>query len=96
MEYPKTYKFQIRCISGEDMQEFTIEEVAKFNGKDGQKVYVVYAGNVYDVSASEFWDEGSHMGLHEAGTDLTEALDMEAPHEVDALESYPVVGTIKK
>ncbi|WP_094228323.1 cytochrome b5 domain-containing protein [Methanolobus psychrotolerans] len=78
------------------MQEFTLEEVAKFNGKDGEKVYVVYAGQVYDVSGSEFWNGGEHMGLHVAGTDLTEALDMEAPHEIDALENYPVVGTIKK
>jgi predicted heme/steroid binding protein len=81
---------------GEDMQEFTIEEVAKYNGKDEEKVYVIYDGNVYDVSDSDFWGGGEHMGLHEAGTDLTEALNLEAPHEVDALESYPVVGTIKK
>ncbi|WP_292466152.1 cytochrome b5 domain-containing protein [Methanolobus sp.] len=78
------------------MQEFTIEEVAKYNGKDEEKVYVIYDGNVYDVSDSDFWGGGEHMGLHEAGTDLTEALNLEAPHEVDALESYPVVGTIKK
>ena len=78
------------------MKEFTMEEVAKYNGKDNEQIYVVYDGNVYDVSASEFWDGGEHMGLHEAGTDLTESLDMEAPHETDALENYPVVGTIKK
>ena len=78
------------------MQEFTMDEVAKYNGKEEEKVYVVYAGNVYDVTDSEFWDGGEHMGLHEAGTDLTESLDMEAPHEVDALENYPIVGTIRK
>ncbi|WMW24771.1 cytochrome b5 domain-containing protein [Methanolobus sediminis] len=78
------------------MQEFTLEEVARYNGIDNEKVYVVYAGQVYDVSASEFWETGEHMGLHEAGTDLTESLDMEAPHEVDALDSFPVVGKIKE
>ncbi|MDG6244302.1 MAG: cytochrome b5 domain-containing protein [Methanolobus sp.] len=78
------------------MQEFTLEEVAKYNGKEGEKAYVVYAGNVYDVSDSDFWSDGEHMGLHEAGDDLTEALDLEAPHETDALENYPIVGTIKK
>ncbi|WP_342305416.1 cytochrome b5 domain-containing protein [Methanolobus sp. ZRKC5] len=78
------------------MQEFTLEEVAKYNGKDGEKTYVVYDGKVYDVSGSDFWDDGEHMGLHEAGNDLTESLDMEAPHETDALDNYSVVGTIKK
>lgn len=78
------------------MQEFTLEEVAKFNGKDNEKVYVVYSGKVYDVTDSEFWVDGEHMGLHEAGEDLTDALDLEAPHEGDALEEFEVVGTIKE
>jgi predicted heme/steroid binding protein len=34
--------------------------------------------------------------LHEAGTDLTESLDLEAPHETDALDNFPVVGKIKE
>ncbi|MDY0387163.1 MAG: cytochrome b5 domain-containing protein [Methanolobus sp.] len=78
------------------MQEFTLEEVAKYNGKDGEKAYVIYDGKVYDVSDSDFWNDGEHMGLHEAGDDLTESLETEAPHETDALDNYSVVGTIKK
>ena len=78
------------------MKEFTIEEVARYNGNDEEQVYVVYGDKVYDVSESEFWENGSHMCLHEAGKDMTEDLNLEAPHEVDALEKYPVVGTIKK
>ena len=78
------------------MQEFTLEEVAKHNGRDGQKAYVVYQDKVYDVTDSDFWDDGEHMGLHEAGNDLTDEMDMEAPHDSEALEDYPVVGTIKK
>ncbi|WP_375294168.1 cytochrome b5-like heme/steroid binding domain-containing protein [Methanosarcina mazei] len=35
------------------------------------------------------------MGLHDAGKDLTEAMD-DAPHEPDVLKGYPVVGTLKK
>lgn len=82
-------------LVGEDMQEFTLEEVAKYNGRDGQRAYVIYSGKVYDITDSDFWDDGEHMGLHEAGGDLTETLDMEAPHESDALEGYPIVGVIK-
>ncbi|MDI3539924.1 MAG: hypothetical protein PWR29_1411 [Methanolobus sp.] len=78
------------------MEEFTLEEVAKYNGRNGQRAYVVYSGKVYDVTDSDFWDGGEHMGLHEAGTELTEALDMEAPHESDSLDSFKVVGVIRK
>ncbi|WP_370574785.1 cytochrome b5 domain-containing protein [Methanomethylovorans sp.] len=78
------------------MQEFTIEEVARYNGKNGEKAYVLYKDKVYDVTGSGFWSDGEHMGLHEAGNDLTNALEAEAPHETSALDAYPVVGTIKK
>ncbi len=78
------------------MQEFTLEEVTKYNGRNGQKAYLVYQDKVYDVTDSDFWDDGEHMGLHEAGSDLTDEMDMEAPHDSEALEDYPVVGTIKK
>ncbi|QLC50196.1 cytochrome B5 [Methanolobus zinderi] len=78
------------------MQEFTLEEVAQYNGRDGQRAYVVYSGKVYDVTDSDFWDDGEHMGLHEAGADLTESLDLEAPHEAESLDRYPLVGVIKK
>ncbi len=36
------------------------------------------------------------MGLHDAGKDLTEAMDDAPPHEPDVLKGYPVVGTLKK
>ncbi len=57
---------------------------------------MIYSGKVYDVTDSEFWTEGEHMGLHEAGTDLTDSLNLEAPHEADSLEGFKVIGTIKK
>lgn len=78
------------------MQEFTIEEVASYNGKNGAKAYVIYKGKVYDVTDSDLWADGEHMGLHEAGSDLTDALEAEAPHESSNLDTYAVVGTIKK
>lgn len=78
------------------MQEFTIEEVTRYNGKNGEKAYVIYKGKVYDVTESGFWSDGEHMGLHEAGNDLTDSLEAEAPHEPATLDAYPVVGTIKK
>jgi len=41
------------------MKEFTEEELAQYNGKNGNPVYVAYKGKVYDVSASFLWKDGS-------------------------------------
>lgn len=78
----------------EEMKKFTLEELAKFDGKEGHPVYVAYKGKVYDVSESWLWDDGDHQGLHEAGKDLTEDME-DAPHEDDNLSEFPVVGELE-
>ena len=63
------------------MKDFTLEELAGFDGRGGQPVYVAYKGLVYDVSGSPMWDDGDHEGMHTAGMDLTDA-HADAPHDV--------------
>lgn len=74
------------------MQEFTLEQLKQFDGREGRPAYVAYEGGVYDVSASAMWPEGDHEGMHNAGQDLTEAHD-DAPHDVHILD-FPQVGTV--
>ena len=77
------------------MKEFDAEELARFNGENGNPTYVAYDGKVYDVSESKLWRKGQHMNRHPSGVDLTN--DMQAaPHASDVLERYPQVGTLKK
>ena len=76
------------------MEEFTTEELAKYNDKDGEKCYFAYKGNVYDVTESMLWEDGDHQGMHEGGIDLTDEQE-DAPHDDDVLEDFPVVGTLK-
>ena len=76
------------------MKQFTEEELAHYNGKKGKPAYVVYEGKVYDVSASFLWKDGTHQVLHNAGVDLTVALE-QAPHGADALKKFPVVGILR-
>ena len=76
------------------MREFTEEELTQCNGKNGNPIYVAYKGKVYDVSASFLWKDGKHQVLHNAGVDLTKALD-QAPHDEDLLKKFPVVGILK-
>jgi predicted heme/steroid binding protein/uncharacterized membrane protein len=77
------------------MLEFDAVELAKYNGKNGNPVYVAHEGKVYDVSASKLWRNGIHMKRHHAGGDLTNDIQA-APHETDVLGRFPQVGILKK
>ena len=77
------------------MKEFDADELAKFNGENGNPTYFAYDGKVYDVSESKLWRKGQHMNRHRSGEDLTNDLQA-APHEGDVLERFPQVGTLKK
>ena len=75
------------------MKELTEKELAQYNGKHGNPAYIAFEGKVYNVSASFLWKAGTHEVLHNAGVDLTEALE-QAPHGREVLEKFPVVGIL--
>jgi predicted heme/steroid binding protein len=76
-----------------EQKKFTLEELAKFDGSDGNPAYVAYQGKVYDVSDSSFWIGGDHLGSHQAGKDLTDELDI-APHGPENLDRVKLVGVL--
>ncbi|MGQ9586889.1 MAG: cytochrome b5 domain-containing protein [Thermoplasmata archaeon] len=76
------------------MKDFGKAELAKYNGRDGAPAYVAYNGKVYDVSESFLWKGGKHQATHDAGKDLTDALDR-APHSADVIGKFPVVGLLR-
>ena len=76
------------------MRVFTIEELAYYNGKEGKPAYIACRGKVYDVTESFLWMGGRHQVLHEAGNDLTEALE-KAPHGEDLLKRVRHIGFLK-
>jgi len=78
-----------------DMRTFTREELQKFDGREGRPAYVAFRGKVYDVSESFLWRGGKHQVLHQAGEDLTEAMQ-EAPHGEELLARFPVVGELQE
>ncbi len=74
------------------MEEFTIQELAEYNGKNGSPAYIAYEGYVYDVTDHPKWKTGSHGGQM-AGTDVTSALKR-APHGASKIEGLTKVGTL--
>ncbi len=77
------------------MKVFTVKDLAQYNGKNGKPAYVAYKGKVYDVTKSFLWKDGRHQVLHNAGTDLTTAIE-QAPHSGDMLAKFPVVGILQE
>lgn len=75
------------------MKSFSKKELARYNGKKGAPAYIAYKGKVYDASNSFQWKAGRHQVVHNAGEDLTDALQ-QAPHGADMLERLPMVGTL--
>ncbi|NLD60275.1 MAG: hypothetical protein GX647_11535 [Clostridiales bacterium] len=73
--------------------ELTIEELAAYNGKDGQPAYVVVNGVIYDVTDVAAWKNGVHNG-NVAGKDLTAAVKG-SPHGESVLKDLPIVGKLK-
>ena len=39
----------------ETTRKFTLEELGKFDGKEGRSIYVAYKGKVYDVTDSSVY-----------------------------------------
>lgn len=80
----------------EALPVFSADELAKFNGKEGNAAYVGYEGKVYDVSDIPAWKDGIHQGKYTAGQDLTDVLNNVAPHSSKFLtDKAPVVGTLE-
>jgi len=49
------------------MREFTLEDLTRYDGREGRPAYVAYEGKVYEVTESFLWQRGRHQALHGAG-----------------------------
>ena len=76
-----------------EQKKETKQELEENNGKDGKPAYFAYKGKVYDVTQSSFWIDGDHLGMHQAGRDLSEELEM-APHKEENFLRVKLVGDL--
>ncbi len=61
---------------------FTLEELSRYDGKDGNDCLVAVDGEVYLIEGFALWKEGEHLpseGRARCGFDLTEVMDEESP-----------------
>ena len=72
---------------------FTLEQLAAYDGLDGAKAYIAVDGMVYDVTNEDNWINGSHQGMHLAGTDAT-SIFASSPHSATFLAGLKVVGIL--
>ena len=80
-------------INQPNQETFTLEELAKYNGKDGNPAYIAVNGFVYDVTNNAAWAAASHFGLT-AGKDLTRAFNSCHADQPTILNTLKVVGEL--
>lgn len=79
----------------QDQREFTLEELAGYNGEGGKPAYAAVNGIVYDMSLNPAWGGGTHFGIY-AGKDLTGEFSACHKNSAAILNNLPKVGIIKK
>ncbi len=73
-------------------RDLTLQQLSKFNGKDGSPAYVAVNGIVYDVTNNAAWAAASHFGLT-AGKDVT--VEFASCHGVQpVLSKLKVIGKL--
>lgn len=77
----------------EEIKEFTKAQLALRNGQDREEIWCAYLGDIYDVSKSKLWRNGTHYE-HWAGQDLTNELK-DAPHNEFVFDKFKIVGKLK-
>jgi predicted heme/steroid binding protein len=80
--------------TGQTKSQFTLSQLALYNGKNGAKAYIAISGIVYDVTNVAQWRNGAHNG-YQAGVDLTAAF-ANSPHSASILAGLSKVGTLVK
>ncbi len=80
--------------SNATLKEYTVDELAKFDGQNGNPAYIAVDGNVYDVTNAAPWANGSHFGQYTAGKDLSKAILL-VSHGKAKLSEVPMIGTLK-
>ena len=81
-----------KMLENHNPREFTIEELALYNGKNNMPAYIGVNGTVYDVTNNAAWAAATHFG-YSAGKDLTTHYNT-CHGNAPVLDKLPVVGKL--
>lgn len=70
---------------------YTLQELSRYQGKDGSPAYVAVNGTVYDVTNNAAWAAATHFGLS-AGKDLTNEFSCHTGQPI--LSKLKVIGKL--
>jgi predicted heme/steroid binding protein len=79
-------------------RSYTVEELAQYDGKDGNQCMVAVDGDVYLIEGFSLWQNGEHLpsgGRARCGLDLSEVIN-ESPHGRSKLQLLQKVGTLQE
>ena len=82
-----------RSIPKINGRNFTIEELANFDGKNGRAAYVAVNGTVYDVTNNRAWAAATHFGLL-AGKEYSQEFASCHAGQQSILDTLPQVGRL--
>ncbi len=80
-------------LAKDSLKLMTVEELAKYDGKEGRAAYVAVDSVIYDVSTSKYWKNGEHKRGLKAGKDQS-AMISKSPHGKKILNKVKVVGKL--
>ena len=80
-------------VESEMGMELTIEELAEYDGLNGNKAYIAVDGNIYDVTDLPPWAGGMHNDFP-AGHDYTKEIKDVSPHGLTPIEDLEPIGKI--
>lgn len=78
----------------DNLREFTIDELALYDGVNGRPAYVSIYGVIYDVSQIPSWILGLHFDTL-AGRDLSNVFNDCHGGNLGVLDKLPQVGILK-
>lgn len=78
---------------GRTLSNLTLEELSKYNGKDGMPAYVAINGKIYDVTNEEIFKKSPHDSLN-LGTNITKEFNQCHKENESLLANLPIVGKV--
>ena len=75
---------------------FTLSDLAKFDGQNGNKAYIAFNGKVYDISDQQNFVNGVHIfdSRIKAGTDISQYISSAPPSHKTRFQQLHQVGIL--